>query len=160
MGAFDWGLELVLILLLALTLLHALRLERALAALRRDRSALGDAVAGFDQSARAAEQGMGKLHSMTSEAAQQVARKIEVAAALKDDLSFLAERGAHLADRLEAAVRAGRAMEGLRGAPAAGAAPRTAAQGAAPGGAPGTPPGARARSSAERNLLQALRGAR
>lgn len=142
MGTLDWVLELALIGLLVLTLLHALRLERALAALRRDRSALGDAVAGFDQSARAAEQGIGKLHSMTGEAAQQVARKIEQASALKDDLAFLAERGAHLADRLEAAVRAGRAMEGMRTA------------------APGPDAGPRPRSSAERDLLQALRGAR
>jgi len=142
MGTLDWVLELVLIALLAVTLLHALRLERALAVLRRDRSALGDAVAGFDQSARAAEMGIGKLNSLTGEAAQQVARKIEQASALKDDLAFLAERGEHLADRLEAAVRAGRAMEGLKAAP-------SASEG-----------GSRPRSSAERDLLQALRGAR
>ncbi len=141
MGAVDWVLELVLIGLLVLTLLHALRLERALSALRRDRSALGDAVAGFDQSARAAEQGIGKLNSLTGEAAKQVARKIEQASALKDDLAFLAERGEHLADRLEAAVRAGRAMEGLKAAPGGEAPPRP-------------------RSSAERDLLQALRGTR
>jgi len=146
MGTIDWVLEGVLIGLLVLTLLHALRLERALAALRRDRSALGDAVAGFDQSARAAEQGIGKLNSMTGEAAKQVAKKIEMASALKDDLAFLAERGEHLANRLEAAVRAGRAMEGMRGATAAPAQPPDAAP--------------RPRSSAERDLLQALRGAR
>ncbi len=37
MGTVDWVLEVLLIGLLALTLLHALRLERALAVLRRDR---------------------------------------------------------------------------------------------------------------------------
>jgi phage shock protein A len=141
MGTLDWVLEIVLIGLLLVTLLHALRLERALAVLRRDRTALGDAVAGFDQSARAAEQGIGKLNSLTGEAAQQVARKIEQASSLKDDLAFLAERGEHLADRLEAAVRAGRAMEGMRGTPA--------------GDAPQRP-----RSSAERDLMHALRGTR
>ncbi len=141
MGTLDWVLEIVLIGLLLVTLLHALRLERALAVLRRDRTALGDAVAGFDQSARAAEQGIGKLNSMTGEAAQQVARKIEQASALKDDLAFLAERGEHLADRLEAAVRAGRAMEGMKAAPGGDAPPRP-------------------RSSAERDLLHALRGTR
>jgi hypothetical protein len=142
MGTVDWVLEVLLIGLLALTLLHALRLERALAVLRRDQGALGDAVAGFDQSARAAEQGIGKLNSLTGEAAKQVSRKIEQASALKDDLTFLAERGAHLADRLEAAVRAGRAMEGMRAAPS------------------GTDAAPRPRSTAERDLLQALRGTR
>ena len=44
MGTLDWILEIVLIGLLLVTLLHALRLERALAVLRRDRTALGDAV--------------------------------------------------------------------------------------------------------------------
>ncbi len=141
MGTLDWVLEIVLIGLLLVTLLHALRLERALAVLRRDRTALGDAVAGFDQSARAAEQGIGKLNSLTGEAAQQVSRKIEQASALKDDLAFLAERGEHLADRLEAAVRAGRAMEGMKAAPS--------------GDAP-----ARPRSSAERDLQHAMRGTR
>lgn len=145
MGTADWVLELVLIVLLGVTLLHAVRLERALATLRRDRSALGDAVAGFDLSARAAEQGIGKLNSLTGEAAQQVARKIEQASALKDDLAFLAERGENLANRLEAAVRAGRAMEGMR-SPATTAAPSDASP--------------RPRSVAERDLLQALRGAR
>ena len=145
MGTADWVLELVLIVLLGVTLLHAVRLERALGVLRRDRSALGDAVAGFDLSARAAEQGIGKLNSLTGEAAQQVGRKIEQAAALKDDLAFLAERGENLANRLEAAVRAGRAMEGMRSPVTAGA-----ASDAAP----------RPRSVAERDLLQALRGAR
>ncbi|HEY0205097.1 MAG TPA: DUF6468 domain-containing protein [Acetobacteraceae bacterium] len=141
MGTLDWVLEVVLIGLLLVTLLHALRLERALAVLRRDRTALGDAVAGFDQSARAAEQGIGKLNSLTGEAAQQVARKIEQASALKDDLAFLAERGEHLADRLEAAVRAGRAMEGMKAAPGGDAQPRP-------------------RSSAERDLQHAMRGSR
>ncbi len=141
MGTLDWVLEIVLIGLLLVTLLHALRLERALSALRRDRTALGDAVAGFDQSARAAEQGIGKLNSLTGEAAQQVARKIEQASALKDDLAFLAERGEHLADRLEAAVRAGRAMEGMKAAPGGDASQRP-------------------RSSAERDLQHAMRGAR
>ena len=145
MGTADWVLELVLIVLLGVTLLHAVRLERALAVLRRDRSALGDAVAGFDLSARKAEQGIGKLNSLTGEAAQQVTRKIEQAKALKDDLAFLAERGESLANRLEAAVRAGRAMEGMR-SPANAAASSDAAP--------------RPRSVAERDLLQALRGAR
>ena len=111
MGGMDWFLEIALIALLALTLVHAVRLERALGLLRRDRAALGEAVAGFDSSTRQAESGLGRLHAMTQEATQQATRSIEGAAALKDDLAFLAKRGEELADRLEQLVRAGRALD-------------------------------------------------
>ena len=114
MGGMDWLLEISLIALLALTLVHAVRLERALGLLRRDRTALGEAVAGFDSSAREAESGLGRLRVMTQEATQQATRSIEGAAVLKDDLAFLAKRGEELADRLEQLIRAGRALDPAR----------------------------------------------
>lgn len=162
MGSMDWLLEIALIGLLGLTLVHAVRLERALGTLRRDRGALGDAVAGFDSSSRQAEAGLDRLHSMTQDAAQQVARKIEGAAVLKDDLAFLAERGEHLADRLEQLIRAGRALGPVR-APDPIRAPepvrsREPASAQAYRQADAEPP--RLRSKAERDLMQALRMAR
>ncbi|MBC7801405.1 MAG: hypothetical protein H7Z10_12350, partial [Gemmatimonadaceae bacterium] len=114
MAGMHWLLELLLVGLLGLTLVHAIRLERALGALRRDRTALGEAVAGFDSSTRQAEAGLDKLHRSTQEAAEQVARKIEGAALLKDDLAFLADRGEQLADRLEQLIRAGRTLDPAR----------------------------------------------
>lgn len=111
MGGMDWLLEIALMALLALTLVHAVRLERALGLLRRDRTALGEAVAGFDSSTRQAESGLGRLHLMTQEATQDATRSIEGAAALKEDLAFLARRGEDLADRLEQLIRAGRALD-------------------------------------------------
>jgi len=154
MGGIDWLLEIVLIGLLGLTLLHTVRLERALGILRRDRTALGDAVAGFDSSTRQAEAGLGKLHSMTQEAAQQVARKIEGAAVLKDDLAFLAERGEHLADRLEQLIRAGRTLDPARTREPAGVRELASAPTRVDPDLP------RPRSKAERDLLQALQVAR
>ena len=141
MGALSWVLELVLVGLLALTLLHAVRLQRAVAGLQRERSALGDAVAGFDASTRDAEVGLGRLHHLAQGVAGQVATRIEAAAVLKDDLAFLMERGEQLADRLETLVRAGRGLDAARPAPEAG---RPSAD------------GSRLRSQAERDLLQAL----
>ncbi len=114
MGGMDWLLEIALIALLALTLVHAVRLERALGVLRRDRAALGEAVAGIDSSARQAESGLGRLQVMTQEATQQATRSIEGAAVLKEDLAFLAKRGEELADRLEQLIRAGRALDPAR----------------------------------------------
>ncbi|MBN9508243.1 MAG: hypothetical protein J0I21_03900, partial [Alphaproteobacteria bacterium] len=57
-GSMQWAIELVLIALLAATLFHALRLERALGVLKRDRAALQELVAGFNASTRQAEQGV------------------------------------------------------------------------------------------------------
>ena len=166
MGGMDWLLEIALIALLALTLVHAVRLERALGLLRRDRTALGEAVAGFDSSAREAESGLGRLRVMTQEATQQATRSIEGAAVLKDDLAFLAKRGEELADRLEQLIRAGRALD-----PARAREQPTAAVPVAPAAAPARAEPAksrsdsseavpRPRSKSERDLQQALMGAR
>ena len=142
MSSLDWVLELVLVGLLGLTLLHAVRLQRAVAALHRERSALGAAVAGFDASTRDAEVGLGRLHHLAEDVAGQVATRIEAAGVLKEDLTFLTERGEQLADRLEGLVRAGRGVDGTRPALEAGR--------------PSTD-GSRLHSQAERDLLQALR---
>lgn len=106
----DWVLEIALIVLLAITLFHALRLERALGVLRRDRSALEELVAGFNASTRQAEQGIERLRIAADGAGRQIARQVDAATGLKDDLLFLSERGEKLADRLDTLVRAGRAI--------------------------------------------------
>ena len=141
MSGLDWGLELVLVGLLAIVLLHAIRLERAVTALRRDRGALGEAVAGFDSSAREAQAGLGKLRHLTAEAADEVASRVATAKALRDDLGYLIERGGQVADRLEYVVRAGRGAVSVRTDTAKASA---------------KPP----RSSAERDLAEMLQAAR
>jgi len=166
MGGMDWFLEIALIALLALTLVHAVRLERALGLLRRDRTALGEAVAGLDSSTRQAETGLGRLHLMTQEATQQATRSVEGAAALKEDLAFLAKRGEELADRLEQLIRAGRALDPGRTreqpaatAPAAAAAPARAEPAKSQSDLREAAP-SRPRSKSERDLQEALMGAR
>ena len=150
MGSFDWGLELILVGLLAVTLVHAIRLERALRLLRSDRAALGDAIAGFDDSARQAEAGIGRLQSTSAETAQLLGQRLEQGVSLKDDLAFLIERGEAVADRLDGLVRSGRPM-----APATPfGMPLVAAPASAPAAA--SPP---VRSKAERDLLLALQSA-
>jgi hypothetical protein len=144
MSMFDIALECVLVVLLVVTLLHAVRLERALGILRGERAALGDAVASFESGTRQAESGVEQLRTATESAGRQLARQVERAAALQDDLRFLHSRGESLADRLEALVRAGR-----------GPASQPAIPDAEP---PEAPP--RVRSQAERDLLRALQVAR
>ena len=143
----EYGIEIALIVLLGITLFHALRLERALGMLRRDRVALEQLVAAFNASTQQAEAGIERLRNAADGAGQQIARRIETATALRDDLHYLSERGESLANRIDALVRAAR--------PRAPEAPRLSVVSRAD---PAEPP--RARSQAERDLLKALRMAR
>src|SRR5271157_4463646 len=101
MAGMEWLLELVLVGLLAATLFHALRLERALGVLKRDRVALQELVAGFNASTRQAEVGIQRLRGAAEGAGQQIAQRVDAALALKDDLALLVDRGDRLADRMD-----------------------------------------------------------
>ena len=143
----EWLLEIVLLVLLAFTLFHAIRLERALGVLKRDRATLEALVTGFNTSTRQAENGIERLRAAVDGAGRQVARQIDAATSLKDDLTFLTDRGERLADRLDALVRHAR--------PAAAETPRLVAE-----DGPNAPDASRVRSQAERDLLRVLRMAR
>jgi len=178
----EWMLELVLVVMLATTLFHAVRLERALGVLKRDRATLEALVAGFNDSTRQAEQGIERLRATADGTGRQIAHQAEAATALKNDLAYLIERGDKIADRLDSLIRTARPLAAEApapmlspalavGAPAgAGMAPRMA-----PGVSAGVPSGmamasslagsadaadTRLRSQAERDLLKALRMAR
>ncbi|HTU54253.1 MAG TPA: DUF6468 domain-containing protein [Acetobacteraceae bacterium] len=142
MGGLQWLLELALTFLLAATLFHALRLERALGVLKRDRAALEALVKGFNESTREAEAGIDRLRASAETTGRDLARQGAAAAALKDDLAFLIERAERMADRLDAALSAARAG------------PLSIEPAPSPRG------GRRPESEAERELLRALRVAR
>ncbi len=142
----EWLLDIVLILLLAATLFHAVRLERALGVLRRDRAELQDLIVNFNASTRQAEIGIERLHTAAEGVGQQIAQQVDAASALKDDLVLLIERGNRLADRLGTLVHASR--------PLAGEAPHLTVVADADTAQP------RVRSQAERDLLKALRMAK
>ena len=142
----EWILELALVILLAATLFHAVRLERALGVLKRDRVQLQELIAGFNASTHQAELGIERLRSAADGAGQQIAGRLDSALSLKDDLTLLIDRGDRLADRLDVLVRAGR--------PLASAPPRLTVVADANTTEP------RVRSQAERDLLKALRMAR
>jgi hypothetical protein len=146
----EWALELVLILLLAATLFHAIRLERALGVLKRDRAVLEELIGSFNASTRQAETGIERLRLAADGAGRQVARQIDGAKALRDDIAFLTERGERVADRLDTLVRAARPL----------AAEPHRLQPADLHAAEDEPAAPRLRSQAERDLLKALRMAR
>jgi hypothetical protein len=104
-------------------------LERALGVLKRDRAVLEELVAGFNESTRAAEAGIERLRGATDGAGRQIARQIEQAQRLRDDLGFLTERGDRLAERLEGGVRSARMFADQQGlSPAHGATAPSAVQ--------------------------------
>ncbi len=161
MADAQWVLELVLVGLLAATLVHALRLERALGVLKRDRAALEELVAGFNASTRQAESGIERLREAADGAGRQLARQLEAARGVDGDLGFLIGRGEQLADRLDALVRAARPLAAHPPAshPPASRAPAEDARPARRPAetAPEPPEAPPLRSQAERDLMKALR---
>jgi hypothetical protein len=158
MPGMEWILDIGLVALLAATLFHAVRLERALGVLKRDRSALEGLVESFNASTHAAETGVERLRSATDGAGRQIQRQIDTATTLKEDLTFLVQRGEGLADRLDELVRSARPTVAMAAVPASQVAymPRTqpAQRDLAQRETPEEP---RVRSQAERDLLKALR---
>ena len=134
MSMLEWALQLVLLGLLAAAIPFALRLERALREIRRDRAAMDGSAQGLSEAARLAEAAMVRLRASAELAGRQVAERTAAAEPLRDDLRYLMERAEVLADRLEGLVRAGRPM--------ATEAPRA--------------PEAALQSQAERDLIRAL----
>lgn len=177
----EWILDIVLVVLLAATLFHAIRLERALGVLKRDGESLRALVANFDSSTHAAESGVERLRAATDGAGRQIQRQIEAATTLREDLTFLVQRGEGLADRLDDTVRATRShatpepalARGSRSPPASVASMERATSSAtleraasaatlerAPADRSVVETEPKVRSQAERDLLKALRMAR
>src|ERR1035438_6920420 len=118
MFGMEWILDTALVVLLTATLFHAVRLERALGVLKRDRAALEALVATFNASTHAAESGIERLRGAAEGSGRQIQRQIETATALKDDLTFMVQRGEGLADRLDELVRATRPALAIADQPA------------------------------------------
>ena len=160
----EFLLEALLVVLLAASLVHALRLARALTALRRDRARLEALLDGFNDSTRLAEEGIERLRLAAEGAGRHLTRQIERASVLREDLNLLAERADKSADALERGLRERRAIGGEAKLPPpepdyasrpvirAPQAPRLVEK----------PPAseARVRSKAERDLLRALQMSR
>jgi hypothetical protein len=136
MSLIEWTAQGALLLLLAIAVPFGWRLERQIAALRREGAAMEAGAAGISAAGEAAEATLARLRATAEQAGRSVAERVAEATPLREDLRFLTERAELLADRLDGLVRQARpATE----APPAAAAPR---------------------SEAERELLRALRGGR
>lgn len=159
MSGIELLLDLALMVLLAATMFHAWRLEKALGVLRRDRAALEELVTGFNESTRQAEGGIERLRATADGAGRQIAKHVEQARSLKDDLEFLTSRGEKLADHLDVLVRATKPPEAALLQPVARLATPTV-EAPANRRESNTDGEVRLRSQAEKDLLRALRSAR
>ena len=119
MGNAQWMLELALLLLLAATLFHAMRLERALG-----RTETGPRCAGgFGERLQREHPASRKRHRAAADSSRRCRTPDGTpdrdAQRLRDDLTFLADRSDKLAERLEGAVRSARMFADTSGLPQA-----------------------------------------
>jgi hypothetical protein len=123
--------DIVLCVLLAAAIGYGALLSRRLSALRSDKGALESLVLALQEASLRAEAGVNGLKAAAELAGRQLQQKTEVAQGLRDDLGYMIDRGGGLADRIEDAIKQGRATDGAkREAPVAGG--ETAAREAAP----------------------------
>ena len=136
--------DLVVALLLVVTIVYSAVLNRRLAALRADKAELRALVEGLAGATASAGAGVATLKAAAETVAHELEARRAKAESLRDDLSYLVERGNTAADRLEASIRAQRDTARPAESPSV---PSPAIVDAAP-------------SRAERDLLRALAGRR
>jgi hypothetical protein len=127
MSLVEWILQAGLVLAIVAALPVAIRLERAMTALRRDRQALANSMRGFADATKEAEVAIARLRAVAESAGREIASQTAQAATLREDLRFLSERAEGVADRLDGAVRTARLAPGF---PGNGPAPAAASPGA------------------------------
>jgi hypothetical protein len=113
-------LDVIVAALLVATIVYAAMLNRRLTGLRSNKAELEALIHSFGEACARAEAGVKTLRSATDEATRLQAY-LDRSQALRDDLSFLLDRGSSLADRLEGGVRSARSE--TQGRPTAAAAP-------------------------------------
>jgi hypothetical protein len=98
----------IVAILLVATISYAAVLNRRLGVLRGDRAKLEELVAGLTVASQRAEGGIASLKTTVADVGRQLEKKIELAQGLRDDLTYMIERGGTMADRLEGTLRARR----------------------------------------------------
>lgn len=158
MTIFQLLVEGIVVALLGVTIYYAVILNRRLAAIRAQESALVGLIARFAEESVRADAAAAKLKANAAETEKTLRPMIEKAQALCDELAFMLDHGGALADQLD------RARSAIKGgsATAVGAAALAAAE-AVPDPALSLPvpgEGVVGRSAAERELLRIMKGAR
>lgn len=101
-------LEGLLAILLVATIAYAAMLDRRLRTLRQSRDEMQALLASFTAATAHAQAGLVALREAGQTTTRDLQSDIERAKSLRDDLSFLLDRGNSLADRLEGGIGAAR----------------------------------------------------
>ncbi len=115
MMAIGFYLNILVVVLLVATVFFCWVLNKKLEVIRNHRAELEALIAAFNDSCLRAESGVKALRSATDEATR-LQQYLERSQNLRDDLSYLVDRGGSLADRLEGGVRTARTEVGRPGA--------------------------------------------
>ena len=150
-------LDVLVAILLAVTIGYAVVLNKRLGKLRGDKMDLEKLATKFGESTSRAEESIENLRYT----ADLLQGGIDKAQTLKDDLSFLIDRGDQAADSLEDLVRRARDISSVGSRPGAGdGAGDSIDTFGQPADAPDETEGSGTTSQAEQELLKAIRSAR
>jgi len=100
------GIELMLTVLLAITLVYCIVLERRLATLRKGQDGLKATFAELNTALLAAATSIRALKTSAAEAAEQLDDRLSKARALSDELALITSSGERIADRFDRAAPA------------------------------------------------------
>jgi hypothetical protein len=110
-GEVSLLIDAVLILLLGVVMLYALRLQRALNALRNAKDEMAGLLTTYARATETAEVAIARLKGAASDETKAVREAVSAGEAVRTDLEFLAQRAGQTADRLEQAIRAAREVD-------------------------------------------------
>lgn len=113
----------VLAMLLLVTLVYAIKLNRRIGELRRGRAELDQAVQRFAAASADTDRTMVRLAELAAGQGRSLQEALKKGGGLVDDPKFLIERADAAADRLEAAVTQSRRPQAQPATPVAAAAP-------------------------------------
>jgi hypothetical protein len=97
--------DLVVAILLVFTIYYVATLSKKLSALRADKAALQSLVQSLMQASASAEAGVKGLKATAEEMNRELTRKLQEGQALREDLTYMIDRGGTVADRMEVSLR-------------------------------------------------------
>ncbi|NQU71078.1 MAG: hypothetical protein HQ514_11045 [Rhodospirillales bacterium] len=108
LGAMSLILEGTVSVLLIAVIVYAIKLNRRILALRSQEGELKDMISQFNDAAIQAEASVGHLKTAGMESERNLRATIERAQAMRDDLSFVIERGGNMSNRVERTIERSR----------------------------------------------------
>ena len=101
-------LDFALCVLLVITIIYAIILNKKMKAFREARAAMATLTADLDGAVRRAEEGLAKVRAEAAQSTTRLVERGEAAKRLTNDLARLEERATRAGDRLERLSRVGR----------------------------------------------------